>query len=300
MMVKMGKRMLTFPDGELGELRDANGLLGDAGALKQRMDEDGYLLLRQFIDRDAVLHARQTILDYMAKQHALVPGKPVLEGVMPANGKSVPMLGRKGITHHDAVQRVYEGHELFGFFETYFSEEARTFDYKWLRGVGNEGFTGAHYDVVYMGQGSDRLHTCWVPFGDIGLEQGTLAMCVGSHNQPGFKKLLNTYGRMDVDRDLVEGWFTEDPLEITEKFGGQWKTTRFRAGDVMIFGMHTMHASTTNTTDRFRISADVRFQPASDPVDKRWAGDNPIGHRASEGKGDQLTPIVQAKAAWGV
>ena len=32
------------------------------------------------------------------------------------------------------------------------------------------------------------------------------------------------------------GWFTHDPLEISQ-FGGQWKTADFKAGDVMIFGM---------------------------------------------------------------
>jgi len=30
--------------------------------------------------------------------------------------------------------------------------------------------------------------------------------------------------------------------------------------------------STTNTTDRFRISCDTRWQPASDPIDERWQG----------------------------
>ena len=34
-----------------------------------------------------------------------------------------------------------------------------------------------------------------------------------------------------------------------------------------------MHMSTTNTTDRARISADVRWQPASEPADPRYVGD---------------------------
>ena len=33
------------------------------------------------------------------------------------------------------------------------------------------------------------------------------------------------------------GWFTTDPFEITKKFGGQWKTSHFNAGDVLIFNM---------------------------------------------------------------
>lgn len=300
MRVRMGTRDLTYPDGQLGELRDSNALLGDHDGLQRRMAGDGYLLLRGLIDRDAVLEARRVVCEYMATQEALTPGQPVLEGVMPKGGKTVPMLGRKGITHHDAVLRVFEGPELFGFFNGYFDQPALTFDYKWLRGVGNEGFTGAHYDTVYMGRGSDRLHTAWIPFGDIPIEQGTLAMCVGSHAEPGFARLLETYGRADVDRDLIQGWFTQDPLEITEKFGGRWQTTHFRAGDVMIFGMHTMHGSTTNTTDRFRLSADVRFQPAADPVDPRWVGDNPTGHDQWHRPGAQIVPNAVSRERWGV
>lgn len=299
MLVKMGVRDLEYPAGTLGELRDCNDLLDDAGALHARMAEDGYLFARGLIDRDKVLKARATVLNYMAERDALVPGEPVLEGVMPAAGRTVPMMGRRAITHHPDILAVYEGVELFNFFERYFGEPAITFDYKWLRGVGNEEFTGAHYDVVYMGRGSERLHTCWVPFDDIPLQKGTLAMCVGSHSDAGFERIRQTYGRMDVDRDNVEGWFTKDPLEIIEKFGGRWLTTEFRAGDVMIFGMYTMHASTTNVTNRYRLSADVRFQPASDPVDKRWIGRDPIGHEAAH-RSTPFIPIADARAKWGV
>ncbi len=295
--VRMGVRTLTYPSDQLGELRDCNSLLDDTSALHNRMAEDGYLLIRGLIDRDKVLRARQTILDYMAQRGALVPGEPVLEGVMPKSGRTVPMMGRRGITHHDDLNAVFEGDELFNFFERYFAEPATTFDYKWLRGVGNEQFTGAHYDIVYMGRGSQRLHTCWIPFDDLPVEKGTLAMCVGSHHDPGFEKLRQTYGRMDVDRDHVQGWFTEDPLEITQKFGGRWQTTRFQAGDVMIFGMYTMHASTTNVTNRYRISADVRFQPASDPIDPRWMGLEPAGHVAGS---QPEKPIAEARAEWGI
>jgi hypothetical protein len=47
---------------------------------------------------------------------------------------------------------------------------------------------------------------------------------------------------MDVDRDHVEGWFSDDPREITEKSGGRWLTTNFSPGDILTFGLYTMHA----------------------------------------------------------
>lgn len=298
MNIRFGYRTVIYPSPELLSLRDSNDLLGDRPALQQRMAEDGYLLLRGLIDRAKVLCARQTVMQHMAEQHALTPDTPALEGVMPKGGRSVPMMGRKGIAHNADVLAVLESDELYGFFATYFGEAALTFNYKWLRAVGNEQYTGAHYDYVYMGQGSPHLHTVWIPFGDVPIEQGTLAMCVGSNRLPAFEKLKQTYGRMDVDRDQTEGWFTKDPLEIVEKFGGQWATTDFRAGDVIIFGMHTMHASTTNLTDRFRLSCDVRFQPASEPADKRWIGEEGSGHTAL-GK-MTLRSMAEARVAWGV
>ena len=66
--------------------------------------------------------------------------------------------------------------------------------------------------------------------------------------------------------------------------------------------MYTMHASTTNTTDRWRLSADVRFQPASEPVDERWVGENPMGHYGWQEKNiDRPTKsFAEARAEWGV
>lgn len=298
MDIRFGYRTLSYPSPAFGELRESNALLGNAVALQQRIAEDGYLLLRGLIDRAKVQKARQTIMEHMAAQAALTPDTPLLEGVMPKGGRSVQMMGRKGIAHHDDVRAVLESDELYTFFATYFGEPALTFTYKWLRAVGNEQYTGAHYDYVYMGQGSPQLHTVWIPFGDVEIEQGTLAMCVGSNRLPAFEKLKQTYGRMDVDRDQTEGWFTKDPMEIVERFGGQWATTNYRAGDVILFGMHTMHASTTNLTNRFRLSCDVRFQPASEPADKRWIGDEGTGHTAL-GKID-LRSMEEARVAWGV
>ena len=294
MKIRFGYRDIEFPSAQLGELRQSQSLLGNAAALNERLAEDGYLLLRGLVNRDAVLKARQTVLAHMAAHHALLPDTPLLEGVMPRGGRSVPMMGRKGIAHHPDVLAVLENAALFALFETLFDEAALTFPYKWLRAVGNEQYTAAHYDFVYMGQGSRRLYTVWMPFGDLPIEHGTLAICRGSQILKSYARIRDTYGRMDVDRDGIEGWFERDPMELVEKFGGQWLASDYRAGDVILFGMHTMHASTTNTSHRFRLSCDVRYQPASDPVDKRW----------EKGGSGHYNPtqrdIKTARAAWGL
>jgi hypothetical protein len=53
--------------------------------------------------------------------------------------------------------------------------------------------------------------------------------------------------------------------------------------------------STANTTDRRRLSCDVRFQPANDPVGQHGFGEDPTGHtpsprpRTRRGRGE--TPL---------
>lgn len=294
MQVRFGYRDIEYPSAALGKLLDSEALIGDVQSLRARLRADGYLLLRGAIDRDTVLNARETVLAHMAAQRALAPDTPLLEGVMPPGGRGVPMMGVKGIAYRPEVLAVLEHSALFALFKSLFGESALTYPFKWLRAVGNEQYTGAHFDFVYMGRGSKNLHTVWIPFGDMSARQGTLAICRGSHNLSSFAHIRDTYGQMDVDRDGIDGWFERDPLAIVERFGGQWLCADYRAGDVIIFGMHAMHASTTNLTDRFRLSCDVRYQPASEPVDERWK-------RGGRGHYNRAqSDINAARAEWGV
>lgn len=298
MKVQFGESIMEYPSAVFGDLTDSSPLLGDREALRQRFNQDGYLYLPGLIDPKKVTAARRRVLEYMADNETLVPDKPVIDGVMPKGGKTVNLMGPNPVTRDPEVLRALESEELFEFFGSFYGEEPMTFDYKWLRAVGNEKFTGSHFDVVYMGRGSTNVNTVWIPLGDIPVEHGTLAICEGSHRSDRFKRVRETYGRMDVDRDNVQGWFSDNPEEILEKFGGRWLTAHFKPGDILTFGLFTLHASTTNTTDRFRLSCDVRFQPKSEPADDRWIGANPKGHYAW-GKTPSIT-MEDARARWGV
>ena len=302
MNINMGTDRFEWPSSELGQLRDSHDLLGDWQAIHQRMNEEGYLFFRNFLERETVVKARQTILAHLEKKNNLAPGQPLLEGVMSPGAKTVSMTGYDNIVRHENLKGVFESPCLFDFFNRYFSEACCTYAYKWLRAVDHQAFTGSHYDTVYMGRGSQRLQTCWIPFGDLSPEDGTLAICLGSHREESFDRLRGTYGKMDVDRDNLFGWYTSSPREISQKFGGQWLTSDFRMGDVVIFGLHTMHCSTTNDSPNYRLSADVRFQPQADKIDDRWAGKCPEGHatvsRGSIGKSLPFKSIEEAKVAW--
>ena len=302
MNIAMGTDSFEWPSTELGQLRESQNLLGNTADLHARMNEDGYLYFKNFFDREAVKNARKAILRHLDDQGNLASGRPVLEGVMSPDAKTVSMAGYQDIVCHESLRNIFESKRLFDFYDEYFSEESCTYAYKWLRAVDHQAFTGSHYDVVYMGRGSERVHTCWIPFGDLTPHQGTLAVCSGSHKDERFERLRRTYGKVDVDRDQLFGWYTSSPREILQKFGGQWLTSDFRMGDVLIFGLYTMHCSTTNTTPNYRLSADIRFQPKADKVDARWAGKCPEGHgmidRETMGGPMPFKNIEEAKLTW--
>lgn len=295
MTVDMGPRTLELGGEYLGELREATSLLDDPAALHARMAEDGYLLLRGLHDPERVRTARRSILEKLAANGQVDTSRPLDEAAVAAGGRGAFLGGSKEVTRTPEFLALVEGPEVMGFFERFLGGEARTFDYKWLRVVGPGGFTGAHYDVVYMGRGTHNLYTVWTPLGDVAIEQGPLAILVGSHR---FERVRETYGRMDVDRDHVTGWFTSDPVEMVDRYGGRWATSEFRMGDALVFGMFTMHASLNNRTDRYRLSCDTRYQRADEPADERWVGEDPIAHYAWT-KGETV-PMEEARKKWRV
>jgi hypothetical protein len=281
----MGTREVDLGGPDLGELTDSTPLLENAVALRARLAEDGYLLLRGAIDRHHVLAAGAAVLSAAEQQ-----------GWLSSDGRG-RFLGDEDIARSRPVLDVLEAPALFDLFGRLFGEPALTFPYKWMRLVGRTEFTGAHIDRVYMSRGSSRLTTAWIPLGDVPLERGPLAVCLGSHRLDGFDHLHDTYGEVDVDRDMIDGIFTSDPLEVTEAFGGRWCTSSFAAGDILVFSMRTMHASLSNTSDGCRISCDVRFQPATEPTDERWVGQRPVGHYNLHSGRPYLT-VAEARPGW--
>ncbi len=299
MQLKMAQAELELGGALLGNLRESNDILHDAKALQRRMAEEGYLLLRGVQRRETVETTRRFLLENLAENGQLDADYPLMEGVIKAGARSAFMGGSKRLTRDPKFLATVESVEIMGFFERFLEAPALTFDYKWLRLIGQGDFSGAHYDMPYMGRGTQCLYTCWTPLGDVSYDMGPLAILEGSHNAPNLERVRQTYGKMDVDRDHVTGSFSDDPLEIVEKYGGRWLTSEFEMGDVLIFEMFTMHGSLTNTSNRFRITADTRYQRANEPADERWMGADPIAHYAWMEEGKTVT-MEEARKAWEV
>ncbi|NRA38456.1 MAG: hypothetical protein HRU15_09970, partial [Planctomycetes bacterium] len=61
-------------------------------------------------------------------------------------------------------------------------------------------------------------------------------------------------------------------------------------------GLFFFHASIRNEMKKIRFTCDVRFQPAADPIDDRWVGEDPESHSPWE---DNM-PMEEAREMWGV
>ena len=246
------------------------------------MARDGFCLLRNVIDREAVLEGQRSISRALADHGWHFADRAGLEladdhprpcGWSAQNGSphspSLDSHTIQALMQTPEILRVVEGPELFGLFGRLFGEPASTLDMKWLRCLGpaaGPAGGGLHMDNVYMSRGSSELTTAWVPCCDVPVELGGLVVLRGSNSLPGFQRLRDQYGEIDVDRSDLPSSFS-DPVELAAlDRGSRWMTANYRAGDVVLFTMKTLHGGLRNETpSTLRISCDLRFQPASDP-----------------------------------
>lgn len=283
---------LELTDDAFGAFRDSGDALGDAAELRRRLDEEGYLFIEGFLDRERVLETRAEVLGRLRANGHLHCNRPVGDAVAArdANPKWMPDLARGNAPLH---RLLYEpAGPLMALQARLLGGPVRHFDHTWMRTIGPGTGTPPHCDSVYMNRGTDRLHTTWVPLGDVPMELGGLLLLEGSNRHD---RLRRFYCRKDVDTycqnhakpgetpkrwsgPARDGWLTREPAKLRKAMGLRWLTADFRAGDVCIFPVQTVHGSLDNQTDRLRISCDARYQLACDPVDERWVGDKPIGH----------------------
>ena len=278
-------------------LRDSNDALQQPQILRERLDSDGYLLIRGFHDALQVLAVRREILSRLKERGQLEESAPLMDGVVKAGLKTTASVrGQEDLKTQSLRDLLYSA-RAHQFFARLFDAPARPYQFQWLRAAGPGAGSPIHADLPYMGRGTHNLCTLWTPLGAITPEMGPLAVCLGSNHWP---QVREKYAHSDVDRDAHGGVFTEDSGELVERFGGQWATTSFEPGDAMVLGMYLLHGSLSNASNKFRISCDTRYQPADEPMDERWSGDKPRGHELLWAENPQLHSIAAARESWGV
>ncbi len=290
---------LDTRDAAFGELRRTDDIVEDGAALRARMQKDGYLYLPGLLDANQVLAARQYVVNRLAELGHLDERYPRLDAVAKPGGSS--FMPAPLTTGNRALHALLYAGTMMEFYTRFLGGPVRHYDYTWFRSVpGGGSGTQPHCDVVYMGRGTFNLYTSWTPIGDISFDIGGLMILENSHRQ---KDKLRNYLARDVDTyctnypDAGEieagtktwqdwnGRLSSNPVTLRDKLGGRWLTTEYKMGDVLVFGMGTVHASLDNHSNRYRLSSDSRYQLASEPVDERWIGENPIAHGPAGKKG---------------
>ncbi len=294
---KFGEHRFRFGE-EIVELADSTLLLNDLGALHRRMREDGYLFIRGFHPRAHAENAAHWTLQAIAQNGGLKPDTSVEEGIIGEANQTFSFFRQTEVAHAKPILDVVDSQRTMQFYEEFLGGSVITFDKRWLRCMAKGGHNHFHYDSVYVGRGTQNRYTMWSALTDIGLENGPLVICLGSHRHD---RLKSTYGATDMDRDLTEAVFSTDPREMVDKFGFTLATAHFQPGDVIIFGLYMMHSSAPNRSDRYRISIDTRYQLACEEKDDRfffredgsWLGN-------FYNKGASYRPITELRQEWGL
>ncbi len=275
---------------------DSTPLLGDVDALRRRMNEEGYLYLPGYLGRERVLGARRVITNRLSKLGVLHPDRDPMDAI--PNGKKGGFDGgplRELFDDPSPIHDVLYDGPMIEFFRAFLNSPVRHYDYTWMRQVRPGPATQVHCDVVYMGRGTHELFTAWTPMGDNNLDLGGLLVLAGSHKFEGLKK---SYWQSDVDSFCTNrtpqqdawargqnGLLKATAQQLQKTIGGKWVTADYRAGDLVIFSVYTVHGGTDNRSGAFRLSTDTRYQRASDPIDERWIGERPVAHGAAGKRG---------------
>ena len=287
--------------------------LDDPDARRQRLlahlEEHGYLYIPGFFDRRAVAGVRRAITDRLAEKGMLDADRDPFDAI-PNPRLSLGLDHEKGSNSVDDVSRACRpmhdllyGERAMSFFGRFLGGAARHFDYTWFRSIAPGLGTMPHCDIVYMGRGTRRLYTCWVPYDDIPLKMGGL-MVLGGSNSTAVQQKLARYVCRDVDEyctnrrlpghvslsgtsdnKVWKGGLARNPATLRRCLGGRWLTAEYAMGDAVIFPITLVHAGLDNHSDRIRLSSDSRYQVADEPADERFVGEGPFGHVGAAKRG---------------
>jgi ectoine hydroxylase-related dioxygenase (phytanoyl-CoA dioxygenase family) len=236
-------------------MRSSADLLDDQNALRERLDEDGYLYLPQVLDPDRIQRLRDELLRILDGAGWLIGGKFLAQAL------SVQFPVREGdddfAAVYDQIQRLESFHalahdeRLSAIMQRVLGPSAFPHPLKIARlafPMNHEVSTPPHQDFP-NNQGTPSLTAAWIPVGDCPRKMGGLAVLRGS----------NKYGVLPLGHHPGAGNRQAlVPEQMLEEL--RWVTTDFEMGDLLLFPSTTVHASLNNETDSMRLSVDFRFQ----------------------------------------
>ena len=250
-----------------------DGLRDDASAMWSRLRADGYLYLSGHLDPELVESFRGYYFGRLASTGLVDPSVAPQRGLDAAGevdraslrrilfDEIVPGADYATLTAHPAVR---------DWFTWFLDAAVHLHRRKIIRHVrpGEFGIgtaTAAHYDLLYLREGSDRVLSMWIPLGDCPVEMGGLTYLEGSHHWV-------LAGEREAGVRPPARTLTADLPGLADKHDARWLVADYQAGDVVVHSAYLVHAATDNVDAgrRIRLSTDIRYQRSSDPIDWRW------------------------------
>ena len=266
---------------KLREMHDSSAHMADPDVLRANLQRDGYILLRSALPTDLVLGARAVVTGALHKHFHCIDASRLphnAAAILSAPSLSSPtvlLTGYAPVTHHASTLALLESAALASLMRSLFGCAPATFHTKWVRVMARHEYTNEHVDYYRFSGNAQRMLTCWVPLGDYAKDRGVLAVAHRSHrliereeDERALRSQRNDEKSDDCKADGDEEAKDKNARELPRAYGAaaggamEWHTTDVRVGDVVVFDIRAIHASTTNESDRFRISMDTRWQPA--------------------------------------
>jgi ectoine hydroxylase-related dioxygenase (phytanoyl-CoA dioxygenase family) len=248
--------------------------------LKNSLEKNGYLFLRNIINSDEIETAKNDVFKRLNEVNELK--EPYKDGISSGNSNRDEMYNNRGdfwesVSSIKSLRQVTNGKSLENVFSKIFGSPSIGFDFIFLRAVAGGKFTHMHCDAGFFTRATEQVLTCWLVFTEVNLDKGPLFVIEGSHK---FKDVQDKYVGFDVDiHKDKKATIETHPIQYAEERNSKILTAEFKPGDAVIFGMYTVHGTLENHAkdNKIRLTCDIRFQPKSEPKDPRYFGSKPLG-----------------------
>lgn len=268
------------PEAMIGELPDSAELLDRPDALRERLAADGFIYLKGVLDKALVAAARAEVAHRLVEVGEVA--EPAAEAIATGTSRRDERVADRGqfwqsVSEGPSLRALSHGAAIHRIMQCVVGAPVRPQDYIFLRAGPPGRATGLHFDYPFFTRAHDQVYTVWLPIGDVPVTDGPLVVVEGSHR---FRDLIDPMIGFDVARDTHrKATLAQDAVTLAHQRGARLLTRNFEAGDVVVFGMYTLHGSLENhsSINRVRLSCDVRWQPESLPLDTRYFGANPGG-----------------------
>jgi phytanoyl-CoA dioxygenase PhyH len=248
---------------------DSTPLLADRSELLRRADEDGFLFFKRLLPRETVLALRAEMLEVVGRHGWRKPGQDPfgglidLEAINRVPDEQMRMDIGVSVDAYNDAQRLERLHafphhpRLVELHRLLFDRDVLVHPRHIARMITGHRCmrpTPPHQDFPLI-QGTTNTWTCWIPIGDCPRVHGGLTVLRGSHRL-GCLPIQHVKGAGGIAVQLCPG-------EIA------WAEGDYEAGDIITFPSLTVHkALRCKVPEMIRLSLDVRYQPADQPVEQ--------------------------------